>query len=78
MLYFYYHWILDIFSEIQEKFRYDGGIIPSCNKAITNQHNEAIEAIEAIESMSQGGGLGRGNQPPPNCNPFLIALSLSP
>ena len=33
---FYYHWIPDIFPEIQEKFRYDGGIIHPCNKAIRN------------------------------------------
>jgi hypothetical protein len=25
---FYYHWIPDIFPEIQEKFRYDGGSLP--------------------------------------------------
>ena len=31
---FYYHWIPDIFPEIQEKFREDGSIIHSCNKAI--------------------------------------------
>jgi hypothetical protein len=31
---FYYHWIPDIFPEIQEKFRHDSGISYSCNKAI--------------------------------------------
>jgi len=31
---FYYHWIPDIFPEIQEKFRDDGDTIHSCNKAI--------------------------------------------
>jgi hypothetical protein len=30
----YYHWIPDIFPEIQGKFRDDSGIIHSCNKAI--------------------------------------------
>jgi hypothetical protein len=33
---FYHHWIPDIFSEIQEKFREDGDIIHSCNKALLN------------------------------------------
>jgi hypothetical protein len=31
---FYYHWIPDIFPDIQEKFRDDSDIIHSCNKAI--------------------------------------------
>jgi len=50
-LVFYYHWIPDIFPEIQGKFREDGSIMHSCNKAIPHFSKTVDEHLAKVRAL---------------------------